>query len=179
MVDTLTEPAALDWLHTAASTVTPGHAIVELGVYRGGSLKHLITGAPDGVPVYGVDAWGLPGTYEGRPHMHARYPAADKRVAARIAKGATLLHALNTDAARDYTGPPVALLYIDSEHRHQQVLADYHAWKPHLTPDATVVFDDYIPRFPGVIQAVNELVTAGELANLHVIGSRLAATTRQ
>lgn len=176
-VETLTEPEALEWLEVAASCVPEGQAIVELGTYRGGSLKYLVAGAPDSVQVFGVDAWGQGDIYRGRPHMLDRYRLTDKRVAARVAKGATLIHNTTVQAAAEYDGPPVGCLYIDAEHRFDSVIADYQAWAPHLTPDAVVAFDDYGgTKGKQVIQAVDHLIETGRLVWVEKIGERLAIT---
>lgn len=181
--ETLTEDAALPWLYHAATAVSADQAIVELGVYRGGSLVQLIDGAANGngAPVYGVDAWGsVNGVYSDRPHMLDRYTNDDKREAERITDGrCTLVHDLTTSAARCYDGPPIGLLYIDAEHKLAAVLADFRAWQPHLAPSAVVAFDDYEPGRVGrgVMQAVQILLTEQALTWQHIVGMRLAVTT--
>lgn len=180
-VETLTEPEALDWLRAAAAEVPADQAVVEVGVFRGGSLKHLCDGAKEGhgAVVYGVDAWGSDGVYPDRPHMRERYKRTDKAVARRTCPTATLIHALSSDAAAAYDGPPIGLLYIDCVHTEAAVLADFEAWAPHLADGALVAFDDYCDRFPGVAKAVEHLMTVGRLENVGgLIGSRLAVTRK-
>lgn len=178
MPETLTEPAALDWLRDAARAVPATQACVEVGVYRGGSLRCLVEGAAAGrgAAVYGVDAWGLSAAYRARPHMHKRYVPEDMAVAAETAPGATLIRSLSVDAAHAWSGPPIGLLYIDGEHTRQAVLADFAAWRVHLAVDAEVAFDDHCERFPGVVEAVRELVADGSVVWDAVVGSRLAVT---
>lgn len=180
-VETLTETAALDWLQDAASKVPADQAIVELGVYRGGSLKALCDGADsgNGAIVIGVDAWGSHGAYPDRPHMLNRYTTADKTAAEQlVGDRAILIHALTTQAAATYDGPPIGLLYIDSEHKEHAVLADFHAWQPHLAPEAIIAFDDYEPGRigAGVIAAVDQLFEDGKLALGFTVGNRLRVT---
>jgi predicted O-methyltransferase YrrM len=58
--------------------------------------------------------------------------------------------------------PPAELLFIDSEHERQPVLAAFGAWCHALAPGAVVVFHDYgHPDYPGVRQAVAELGLQG------------------
>ena len=58
--------------------------------------------------------------------------------------------------------PPVQLLFIDSEHERQPVLAAFRAWRDSLAPGAVVVFHDYRhPDYPGVRQAVLDLGLSG------------------
>jgi predicted O-methyltransferase YrrM len=58
--------------------------------------------------------------------------------------------------------PPVELLFIDSAHDRESVLAAFRAWRNALAPDAVVVFHDYDhPGYPGVREAVVELALEG------------------
>jgi predicted O-methyltransferase YrrM len=63
------------------------------------------------------------------------------------------------DARGPHVGDPSAqLLFIDSEHQRQPVLAAFRAWRHALAPGAVVVFHDYAhPDYPGVRAAVAEL----------------------
>jgi predicted O-methyltransferase YrrM len=59
---------------------------------------------------------------------------------------------------------PVELLFIDSEHEREPVLAAFAAWRDALAPGAVVVFHDYSHRdYPGVRVAVQELGLSGEV----------------
>lgn len=58
--------------------------------------------------------------------------------------------------------PPPALLFIDSAHDRESVLAAFNAWRDALAPEAIVVFHDYgHPGYPGVSEAVSELRLSG------------------
>jgi predicted O-methyltransferase YrrM len=58
--------------------------------------------------------------------------------------------------------PPAQLLFIDSEHQREPVLAAFAAWRDALAPGAIVVFHDYgHPAYPGVREAVRELGLQG------------------
>ena len=57
------------------------------------------------------------------------------------------------------------LLFIDSEHEREPVLAAFRAWCDALAPGAVVVFHDYgHPDYPGVREAVGELALDGREA---------------
>jgi predicted O-methyltransferase YrrM len=68
--------------------------------------------------------------------------------------------------------PPVEVLFIDSLHERDSVLAAFRAWRGALAPGAAVVFHDYgHPRYPGVRDAVVELGLVGrESGGLFVWG---------
>jgi predicted O-methyltransferase YrrM len=71
-------------------------------------------------------------------------------------------------AEPDTRGPHVGdsspqLLFIDSEHEREPVLAAFAAWRDALAPGAVVVFHDYAhPSYPGVREAVEQLQLDGE-----------------
>ena len=57
---------------------------------------------------------------------------------------------------------PVDMLYIDSSHARDDVIAEFRAWTPVLASGALVVLDDYgNADYPGVAQAVAELGLPG------------------
>jgi predicted O-methyltransferase YrrM len=68
------------------------------------------------------------------------------------------------DSAGPHDGDAsVELLFIDSEHEREPVLAAFAAWRDALAADAVVVFHDYAhPQYPGVREAVEQLQLDGE-----------------
>jgi predicted O-methyltransferase YrrM len=92
-----------------------------------------------------------------RPEREAYLRLAGPQVASRIRL---------VDAPGD-RGPdaaePVDLLYIDSSHDRESVIAEFEAWRPQLAPGAVVALDDYDHEdFPGIRDAVSELRLTGE-----------------
>ena len=168
---------ALAELGTLAAKVAKTKAIVEVGVFQGGSLRVIAENAKG--PVYGVDTWGLEGAYASGSENPGKY-GIDNMHKARAhcagLKNLTLTRAFSHDAAADYDGPKIGLFYLDAEHTHAAVLADFAAWAPHFAKGCVVAFDDYRPRTQGVMDAVDELVTAGRLADVRVVDDRLAVT---
>lgn len=172
------ESDSLDWLYNVAASIPSDQAIVELGVYQGGSLQHLDAGARDGhqAQVFGIDAWGLARSYT-KNHLRKAYGIQNRALAAAAAPNATLIRADTKGAAHAYGGPPIGLLVIDADHSYTNARADFHAWQHHLIPHAHVFWDDYWKgRFDGVIQCVDELVADGTLTDFELIGTRSAAT---
>lgn len=51
------------------------------------------------------------------------------------------------------------LVFIDACHRYESVWTDIWAWRPRVRPGGCLCGHDYIERHPGVIQAVDELVS--------------------
>jgi hypothetical protein len=175
----LSSRAAGEHLERLARAVPAGQAIVEIGVFHGRTLLYLAKGSAEGngAPVHGVDPWDLPGE---------RYPsawAAEKRHRSTFTltetretchaniRNATFLghvhitthRAFSTEFAAEWDGPKIGLLHIDGNHNYPDALHDFEAWRPHLAPDAVVVWDDWDDKHPGVQQSVAELVLRGEL----------------
>jgi predicted O-methyltransferase YrrM len=92
-----------------------------------------------------------------RPQREAYLDIAGEEVRARIDLRA------EPDSHGPHAGdPPVQLLFIDSQHEYEPVLAAFRAWRDALAPGAVVVFHDYThPEYPGVKEAVLELGLSG------------------
>jgi hypothetical protein len=85
----------------------------------------------------------------------------------------TPVQAFSNDAAADWDGPPVGLLYIDGDHSAAAIRTDLAAWAPHLAERHVVAFDDLdTPKNPGVRVVVEEMMAAGYM--LTVMADRLA-----
>ena len=63
-------------------------------------------------------------------------------------------------AAASSWSEPIDLLYIDGWHSYDAVIADAHAWLPHVGRDSVVVFDDYAAH-DEVRRAVDHLAQSG------------------
>ncbi|ORA77197.1 hypothetical protein BST28_18950 [Mycolicibacter kumamotonensis] len=150
-------------------------------MFRGGSLRTIAKAARTR-HIYGVDAWGLEGSYASKSESASKYGGLDTMAIAERAVdglGVELVRGFSTEVAAAYDGPPIALLYIDAEHTYDAVTADFAAWRPHLADGAHICFDDYTETFPGVKRAVDEIITTDGLAAVEVHGGRLAVTRRR
>jgi len=158
------------WLHTLASRVETG-CIVEVGAYRGRSTIALSAGSPEGVPVFSIDP-------------HAEMWADGKLAYAGPADRAAFFQAMTRSGAwhnvallnttSDVLAPgwdrPIGLLWIDGDHSEAGVRADWKAWRPHLCPGATVVFDDAHDPNVGPYHLIAELIESGQIEHLKNVG---------
>lgn len=165
-------------LRRLASEVPAGCSIVELGSYTGKSTSFLAAGAQPGVPLYAVDLWDDARNIHGRhgynrPEVRERFEA--QLIAAGLHDRVIAVQADTTEAAGDYAGPPVGLLYVDADHTDEGVTGDILAWRQHLAPRATVAFDDYgTPRNPGVKVAVDAFAAGLSWSGFEVLAGQLA-----
>lgn len=160
-------------LYGYAGAVAFDHAIVELGSYRGKSTCYLATGSKEGggARVYAVDAWSEE-VSAWRKSVLSELPSPlfddflSQISKADVEEIVTPIRSLTALAAEGYTGEPVALLYIDGDHHQEAALADFRAWRRHLTDDAVIIFDDYgVTKNIGVTEAVTILRKSGEFAD--------------
>lgn len=157
----LTSETTLNSLRALAATGCD--TIVEIGTYRGRSAIAMAEAAA-AAHVWTIDPWDLTGNPDGR-HGYADRNARrefDANVErAGVGDRITHIQAFSTDVARDwptFTWSPIDLLYIDGDHSEAAVRADFEAWRPHLAPEAWVVFDDLdTPKNPGVRRAIEAL----------------------
>ena len=70
------------------------------------------------------------------------------------------------DTAGPRPGEAAELLFIDSSHDRESVLAAFRAWRAALIPGSVVAFHDYgHPEYPGVRDAIQELGLVGAESN--------------
>lgn len=156
-------------LHRLAADAS-GQCIVEVGTYRGRSAIALAAGAPPDSPVYSVD-----------PHdsftgvLSGDFGPADRAgfYWAMLRSGAwRQIRLLNTTSQVLSPGwdRPVALLWIDGDHRYDAVRRDWEAWLPHLTDRARVALDDATDPELGPHRLVEELLATGAWRELDAVG---------
>jgi len=80
---------------------------------------------------------------------------------------------MSDQAAKQWDGREICLLFIDGSHEYEDVRHDFQAWRPYLSPQAVVMFHDYDKTFTGVTTAVDEFEEAGDLQKLARVGSMM------
>lgn len=170
-----------------ASVVPADQEIVELGVFNGRTALIMAWGAKQGhgAHVTGIDPWDLEGNVYDPPFTDvesknwAHYWVRTLGYSDRI----TLINAFSHQVSDDWTGGcgfthrPVGLLFVDGDHTREGARRDIEGWAPHLAPGAVIAVDDYgHPDWPGVGEAVDELVSEGLLEPIEIYHDRLAVT---
>lgn len=132
------------FLYELSGFVEKGQRIVEVGSYEGKSTVSLALGARNEVLVVAVDphqgdisevqAGKVVNTYE-KFLSNIKFAGVDQRILVKKMS--------SVDAAKDYTGEPIGLLFIDGWHSTAAVLEDIDAWLPYLHPEGIVVIDDW------------------------------------
>ena len=155
-------------LYRLASEVPAGGTIVEIGSYQGKSTVALGLGVKtkpytDAVLIYAID-----------PHMGemkhgARFDIFDQvelfknLLRFEVADVVNVVSMPSVHIAQAWCYGDIELLWIDGAHDYQDVTRDIQAWSKWLSPSGKMAFHDYAnPDFPGVRQAVNEFLAAGQ-----------------
>lgn len=140
--------------------------IIEFGCWEGRSLVHLANAAhPE--TVHAVDHWQ--GSLLNPIDVFA--PDRDIRAifdtnVAELTQGNVTVHEMSTiDFQAWYTGPGVKFLHIDADHDYELVADDIRWGLDKLVPGGIICGDDYSGTWPGVVQAVNELLPTVNLFN--------------
>lgn len=175
-------PVALgEKLYEMAKNVYSEYAIVEIGSYHGKSTAYLTAGSADGnkPQVFAVDPWSED-VSAWRRAVADKLPSPEfdtwdaQLRSVRLRSKVTPLRNVSLEASKEYSGPPIGLLYIDGDHSETAAATDLLMWARHLAPDAIVAWDDYGTRGnPGVEVAVKRLVKHGTVSNLETF-DRLA-----
>jgi predicted O-methyltransferase YrrM len=168
-----------------ATQVPEDQEIVELGVFQGRTALIMAWGAKQGhgAHVTGIDPWDLEGNVYDPPFTEAdsrrwaEYRIRELGYSDRV----LLIHNFSADVADNWEAlngaQKVGLLYVDGDHTKEGARRDIVSWAPHLVPGAVIAVDDYgHPDWPGVGQAVDELVAEGFLEPIELYHDRLAVT---
>lgn len=72
--------------------------------------------------------------------------------------GINFIHKSSIDAAKDFENNFFDLVFIDAEHKYESLKNDIKSWLPKLKINGILMGHDYSSLYPGVVNAVNELL---------------------
>lgn len=148
-----------------------GECIVEVGAYRGRSSVMLGRGSLDGshLPVYTIEPHepftGILGGAFGPPDRGAFYQAM---LDTSCFHSVHLVN-LSSELVTPNWNKKVGLLWIDGDHAYEGVKRDFECWRPHLTPDALIAFDDSTNPEIGPARLIAELLESGQFVKKQVV----------
>jgi predicted O-methyltransferase YrrM len=138
-------------LYWLADQATRHHCIVEIGSYLGRSTYALAAHTP-GI-VIAIDDWLGPRDMKcDKENLLARF---EDNLAPFLRTGKTLFFIANHRGWIPDTCPD--MVFIDGDHRYENVKADILMWKEKMMPDGLLCGHDF-DSCPGVAQAVKELL---------------------
>lgn len=151
------------------------HGGAEIGVERGVYSEVLCRSNPF-LTLHCVDAWQ---PYRGyRDHVDgAKLERFFEETKQRLANYSVVFHrAFSVEAAKEFKDGSLDFVYIDGNHRFEQVVADLAAWAPKVRPGGIIAGHDYLkaklPSLMHVPQAIHAWIDAYQIAPLFVLGRR-------
>lgn len=165
-------PGWFDWEDGVEEAVHhfPSGTFVEVGNFLGRSLCCLaqtVQNSRKPIKVVGVE-WGRGSGIENGDDNHAEALARGggtlagllhrNLIECGVADTVTLMVTDSITAASFFPDHSLQLVFLDACHDYASVKADILAWKDKVAPGGWLCGDDYCPIWPGVAQAVNELL---------------------
>jgi len=68
------------------------------------------------------------------------------------------------------------VIHIDAGHDYESVTNDLRLWFDLLQPGGTIICDDYVASWPGVMRAVDEFLLSNKLDNVEVLSGKIRFT---
>lgn len=140
---------------------------VELGAWKGKSTCFLLTEAiNDGIPrdIYVVDTFAGSDLTEQERIAYKGIKQSDivKQFFSNVVLCNKLLKSVfiqdSAEAAKNFSENSVDVIFIDAGHSYESVSKDIIAWLPKMVKGGIMAGHDYNESWPGVIEAVNELL---------------------
>ncbi len=162
-------------LYLAARNLRPGGCIVEIGSFKGRSTVALGLGLRDAkndsARIYAVDPF-----LGSLSLIKQKSPTFDEFLrnikAHRVQDFIRPLRMTSIEAARQWPGRPIDLLWIDGWHEYPAPAEDIRAWKPFLAEGRMLLMDDVYT--PGVFRSVKEELIGSPDFNRVWIGRGIA-----
>ena len=175
-VEGFTTPGELSLLYHLALHAPGEGRVVEIGSYLGRSTIVLARACADigGPSVVAVDPHTAALGIDGRPPRDTKGDFLANLEQAGVSDHVQLEHATSVEAAREWSGEPIRMEFVDGWHTREAVLEDVNSWAGWFTPDVCVIFDDFMVS-DGVRQAVRELQATHVLPDRGVIVGKMAA----
>jgi len=166
-----TTPAELRLLNDLGARVR-SNCIVEIGSYLGRSTIALAAGSLAGhrAPVYAVEPHeAAHGALGGRFGPRDRATLFRNLLQHKVTDVVHIVNLRSTAAARGWDRP-IALLFIDGDHRYEAVRADFEAWNRQVVSGGAILFHDAFNPELGVGRLVREVLENGGYSRVIEVG---------
>lgn len=144
---------------TIVNNSRPNGIIVELGAWKGRSSAFLVVEAKNkskDIHVHIVDTWD--GSEE---HTDNMKDGLYEKFISNMSplNGLYTAHRMTTNEASGlFQDSSLDGVFIDADHSYEAVRQDIQSWLPKVRSGGILAGHDYTSTFPGVIQAVNEMI---------------------
>ena len=144
----------------AVKEAKPGAHFVEVGCYYGRSVAYLATRARDAGKPIRIDA------VDSFKHPYFRAKAKTFKLFMKHCGFSDVVNLIELDqlaAAKLYADASLDFVFLDADHTYEAMRAGILAFLPKMKPGGVLAGDDYTLDFPGVVQAVSELLPGKEI----------------
>lgn len=156
------------WLFQAAYSLPGAANIVEIGSFKGRSTCCLAFGCRGTKKrVFAVDVFGGNEYAELAPAYLHEFQTNVERCG--VTQHVQPVIGASHQIARTWN-QPIHLLFIDGSHEHEDVLADFKGFFPHVVPGGIVAFHDVCDEWPGPLRVWKENAKA-QLTGMGNVGS--------
>lgn len=133
------------YLYQLAQLESGKGVIVEIGSWKGKSTACLARGsmAMGGPEIYAIDPH-TPLAAEG--YLEDTEREFQENIAATRVKSHVVSMAMTSEDAAQGWSRPIRLLWIDGDHRYEQVKKDFLLWEPHLIEGGVIAMHDTIRK---------------------------------
>ena len=137
----------------------------ELGVCRGGNLRHMLASLPNVKMSYAVDPWLAYQDWVGWQDQDLvdGWKKTAYEVLAPVSDRICFIEKSSTEAAKDIPDASLDYIFIDGDHSYAAVLQDCHTYWPKIKPGG--IFAGHDRQLPDVIRAVTEFRSSLGISN--------------
>jgi len=127
----------------------------EIGVERGHFTEQMLAAFPH-LHMIAVDPWQAVGDFADWPmdEIAAEFQQRLEPYQDRL----TVLRLDSVTAAKEVNNGTLDFVFIDAAHDYENVLQDVRAWRLKVRPGGLLMGHDFSPKYPGVAQAVNQVL---------------------
>jgi hypothetical protein len=138
----------------------------EIGVFEGITARNILSKHPDIEEYWGIDPY-VPYETNGGPRINEQLRSDDDwnelyiKVCMKMSRypNFTMLRMTSENASKYFEDGYFDRVYIDGNHIYESVKTDIECWLPKIRKGGLMGGHDYgVPEFPGIKQAVDELL---------------------
>jgi len=127
----------------------------EIGVERGHFTEYMLEAFPQ-LHMIAVDPWRAEGDFADWPMV--KIAEEFKQRMTSYQDRLTVLRMTSLAASLEVANGSLDFVFIDAAHDFENVRMDIQTWRPKVKPGGLLIGHDFSPKYPGVAQAVSELL---------------------
>lgn len=153
----------IEYLQDCVKNLADNSVIVEVGTLFGGSAAIICKARKEKKSrIFTIDSYEIPAVNLENTKLNLKNEGCEE---VEVIKGFSVEMAKNWNI-------PIDCLFLDGDHSYESVKSDIDSWIPKVKIGGLVLFHDY-SSWPGVTEAVDEVINEGLLRKDNLAGSLL------